>query len=83
MYDEVTARPIHPGLYALQILIYLFYPGMILVLAVIAMPEKKMRMEACAIVAGIGFVIGAVLHYISYHYKKQEMDRMAEAEAKR
>ncbi len=83
VYDEVTARPIHPGLYALQILIYLFYPGMILVIGVIAMPDKDMRMEACAIVGSIGFLVGAAFHYASFHYKKQEMDRMAAAEAKR
>ena len=83
VYDEVTAKPIHPGLYALQILIYLFYPVMILVIGIIAMPEKKMRMEACTIVAGIGLVVGGVLHYISYYYKKQEMDRIAQEEARR
>ena len=57
VYDEVTARTIHPGLFVMQILIYLFYPVLIIVFGLVAMPDKGMRMEACAAVAGIAFLI--------------------------
>ena len=58
----------------MQILIYLFYPGMIIVFGLVAMPEKRMRMEASFAVAGIGFLVGAILHYLSYSFKKRELD---------
>ena len=40
VYDEVTAQPVHPGLLALQILIYLFFPVIVIVFAKVIMSEK-------------------------------------------
>ena len=70
VHDEVTAQPLHPGLYALQILIYLFFPVMVTVFAVIVMPEKNMRMEACFIVAGIALLVCGLVHGISFNMKR-------------
>ena len=70
VYDEVTAQPLHPGLYALQILIYLFFPVIVTVFGLVAMPEKNMRMEACAIVAGIALLVCCIVHGISFNMKR-------------
>ena len=39
VYDEVTAKTLHPGLFVMQILIYLFFPGVILVFTQVIMDE--------------------------------------------
>ena len=70
VYDEVTAQSIHPVLYLLQILIYLFFPALILIIGVNAWKEKGMRMEACGLVAGIAFLVCGTLHGISYSLKR-------------
>jgi len=73
VYDEVTAQTLHPALFPIQILTYLFYPGLIMLFALVMWTEKGMRMEACTAVAIIAFVVGAVLQNISYMFKRQEM----------
>lgn len=40
VYDEVTAQGIHPALYALQILTYGFYPGLILLCVASLFPDS-------------------------------------------
>lgn len=70
VYDEVTAKSIHPALYVLQFLIYLFFPGMILVMGIIAMPDKVDRMEACAIVAALATLVCGSLHAISFYKQR-------------
>ena len=76
-YDEVTAKFINPGLLILQILIYLFFPGVILVIAQVAMDTKDDRMEACAIVAGLAFLVCGSLHGISFYMKRKEIELQA------
>ena len=60
VYDEVTAQSIHPALYVLQILTYAFFPGIIL-LSVVIFPDGDQRETAGYFVAGISFVICALL----------------------
>ena len=77
VYDEVTAKSVNPGLLALQILIYLFLPGVIIVIAHAAMDEKVDRMEACGIVAGLAFLVCGGLHGLSFYMKRKEIELQA------
>ena len=73
VYDEVTAQTLHPALFLIQILTYLFYPGLILLFTGAMWSEKGMRMEACAVVAVIVFILGCALQISSYMLKRQEL----------
>lgn len=81
VYDEVTAKTIHPGLIVLQILLYLFLPGVILVITQVAMDEKVNRMEACALVAGLAFLVCGSLHGLSFYMKRKENELAALSDA--
>ncbi len=73
VYDEVTAQTLHPALFLIQILTYLFYPGLILLFTGVMWSEKGMRTEACAVVAVIAFILGCALQISSYMLKRQEL----------
>lgn len=73
VYDEVTAQTLHPALFLIQILTYLFYPGLILLFSGVIWSEKGMRMEACTVVAVIAFILGCLLQVSSYMLKRQEL----------
>ena len=73
VYDEVTAKSVHPALFALQILIYLFFPGMILVFGISVWSDKDMRMEACTVVAGFALVVCGSLHGLSFYKQRQNL----------
>ena len=81
VYDEVTAKSLNPGLFVLQVLIYLLFPGIIIIIAQVAMDEKVDRMEACSIVAGAAFLICGGLHLISFYMKRKEIEMQAMSEA--
>ena len=81
VYDEVTAQGIHPALYLMQFLEYLFFPGVIVLFGLAIWPDKNDRMEACAVVAALAFVLCSILHGISYRMHKQENERQAQTEA--
>ena len=82
VYDEVTAKTLHPGLFVMQLLIYLFFPGVILVFSRAIWDEKADRMEACFVVAGLAFLVCGSLHGISFWMKRKEFELTALSEDK-
>ena len=65
----------------LQILVYLFFPGVILVFAQVVWDEKDDRETACFAVAGVAFFVCLVLHGISFYMKRKEIELSALTDA--
>jgi hypothetical protein len=70
VYDEVTGERVHIGLFLVQILTYIFVPGIILLFTLLIMPKKDDRFVACAIVAGILLLVCGSLHLTSFCLKR-------------
>ena len=78
VYDEVTAQPLPCALLAVQILTYLFYPGLILLSTRTLWPDFNDREASCAFVAAISFFVCSLLHGSSFLLKRKELAHAAQ-----
>ena len=76
VYDEVTAETLHPALYAIQILTYGFYPGLIL-LGINLFADHDQRFDAAGFIACIAFVVCGALQASSFMVKRKQMEEAA------
>ena len=65
---------VHPGLILLQILAYLFIPGLILLMTQVVWPDKVDRMESCGVVCGVSFLVCGGLHIVSYMMQRKDIE---------
>lgn len=70
VYDEVTGTQLHIGLFLVQILTYIFTPGIVIIFTLVIMPKKEARFVACAIVAVILLLVCGSLHAVSFCLKR-------------
>lgn len=74
VHDEVTAESVSGVLLGVQILTYIFIPGIVAVFALLVFPDKDDKYLACIIVGVFVALICGSLHTASYLTNRKELE---------